>query len=485
MVPIFIKMRLRLLSILLLFLLSGLYGSDRQLILGEEDNWESANLTNLSLTEGKRGYLDITNKDNAHKADKFSDLIYSFNSGKTVDETGHYEITTPLSLSQIEGSYGGSAAMFDGEEPLLLEAKDNALFLPSTLWDDFTLEFRIYAATLKEGSTVFLWKGLHKIDNSLVPQEIRCTVNNRSLVWDFENFFLYPDYSLNRVSLKGDKMIPGEWSHHMIIFDSNTGLLEYRINNIPSDSTYTSRVGREVDEFNIPLVGNQQSFPIELGENFTGLIDELRISHTIINDPQLYRYTSSGVMETAIIDLYSPDSTLKSVLSEEKINGNTSIKYEIATAQTKLDLIGPDINWEHYIPGEEINRKTRFLKIRAFLYAEPATSQAPVLSSLTVTYREASLPHPPLNVQVANINDKLHISWDKSIDPTIDGYMVYYGEEPGVYFSTGSPLDVGDETSAILNNININRRYYLAVTSYRIEDMRIESSFSREISYSP
>lgn len=478
-------MRSQLISIVLLFLLSGLYGSDKQLILGESDLWKSVNLTNLSLIEGKRGFLDITNKDNSYTPDKYSDMIYSFNNERTLDQTGHYKIINSLSLSHIKGCYGGSAAMFDGGEPLLVEAEENALFLPSTLWDDFTLEFRLYAATLKEGSTLFLWKGLQKIDNNLVPQEIRCTVSNRRLVWDFENFFLYPDNSLNHVSLKGDRLIPGEWSHHMIIFNSNTGLLEYRINNIPSDSTYTSKERSEASEFNIPVVGNQQSFPIELGENFTGLIDELRISHAVINNPQLNRYTSSGVMETDILDLNSPDSTLKSIYSETKLSGNTSIKYEIATAQNKLELIGPEINWEHYITGSDINKKTRFLKIRAFLYAEPATDQAPVLSSLSIIYREASPPHPPINIKISNINNKLIVSWDKSIDPSIDGYMIYIGNEPGVYLLNGSPIDVGNKTSAILNNININRRYYLAVTSYRIEDMRIESSFSREISYSP
>jgi len=478
-------MRSLLSSILLLFLLSGLYGSDQHYHLGEDDLWQNVNLVNLVLVEGKRGFLDITNRDNSHVPDKNSDLILPFNSDRKTDETDRYEIISPLSLSSREGSFGGSSALFDGSNPLLIKQKSQSLFSPSTLWDDFSLEFRLYPATLKEGSTIFLWKGLQMVDNQLIPQEIRCTINNRKLVWDFENFFQYPDNSLNRVTLEGDKLIPGEWTHHRILFNSETGLLEYRINNIPSDSSYTSRSGRESIEFNIPVTGNQQSFPIELGENFTGLIDEFRLTRDIEEPPQLQRFTDSGYMESRIIDLQSEDSTLISIHSEESLPGNTSIVYKYALADSKVELLNRFENWEEFIPGQSIDQKGRFLKITARLFAEPAAEIAPVLSSLTVIYKEAALPHPPLNVSVSVNNDSFLLSWDKSIDPTIDGYMIYYGDQPGIYISDGSPVDAGNSTSFIIKNIEINRRYYFAVTSYRSNDRRTESQFSREISYSP
>ncbi|MBB6482312.1 fibronectin type III domain-containing protein [Spirochaeta isovalerica] len=478
-------MRSILLSILLLFLLSGLYGSDQQIFLGEADLWENVNLTNLTLIPGKRGYLDITNQDNTHKPDKHSDMIFPFNSNSLADETGHYELISPLTLSTQEGSFGGSAALFAGSEPLLIQKKASSLFSPSTIWDDFSLEFRLYPATLKEGSTIFLWKGLQMVDNQLIPQEIRCTVNNRKLVWDFENFFLYPDSSLNRVTLEGEKLIPREWTHHQILFNSETGLLEYRIDNVPADSTHTSKSGRESVEFNIPVIGNQQSFPIELGENFTGLIDELSLTRSISQQPQLNRYTDSGYMESKIIDLQSPDSTLFLIEAEQHLPDNTSIVYDFALAQSKIDLLGPNVKWENYIVGNPINRKGRFLKIRARLFAEPAVDSAPVLSSLTIIYREAAPPHPPLNVAITVSDGIFLISWDKSIDPTIDGYMIYYGDQPGVYFAEGSPVDAGNNSSYLLEKLDKNRRYYFSVTSYRNDDRRIESRFSREISYSP
>ncbi|MBN2659249.1 MAG: hypothetical protein JXR86_19495 [Spirochaetales bacterium] len=478
-------MRSLLFNIVLLFLLTGLYGSDQLIQLGEEDLWESVTLTNLTLVRGKRGYLDITNQDYSHQRDKNSDMIFSFNSDSVVDETGNYEITSPLTLSSHEGSFGGSAALFDGSDPLLIKQIEHSLFSPSTLWDDFTLEFRLYPATLKEGSTVFLWKGLQMVDNQLISQEIRCTINNRKLVWDFENVFLYPDNSLNRVTLEGEKLIPGEWTHHIILFSSETGLLEYRINNVPADSTHTSKNGNESVEFNIPIIGNQQSFPIELGENFTGLIDEFRLTKEQAVQPRLKRYTDSGYMESQVLDLHSPDSILMSIYSEESLPGNTSIVYEYALAQSKVDLLSPDLVWVRFHPGDTLDRKGRFLKLRTLLFAEPAADTAPTLSSLTVSYREAAPPHPPLNISVAVSNGNFLLNWDKSIDPTIDGYMIYYGEEPGVYFSDGSPADAGNNSSYILKSIDTNRRYYFAITSYRYDDRRIESLFSRELSYSP
>jgi hypothetical protein len=54
------------------------------------------------------------------------------------------------------------------------------------------------------------------------------------------------------------------------------------------------------------------------------------------------------------------------------------------------------------------------------------------------------------------------IEWDRSADPTVAGYRVSVGTEPGVYAQT---FDVGQATSFIYQAPDA-RRYYLAVASY-------------------
>ncbi len=471
--------------IIILFTTLGLYSQESVISIGENDLWNNVQITNLSLVEGKRGFLDLTNSDSEYKPDKFSDIILHLNKPEQYDSTGNYTFLNQVSYLNSYESMGGGSAYFDGSDPLIFEAGRNALFSPSTLWGDFSLEFRLLPATLKEGSTIILWKGLQKKENHLVAQEIRCTVSNRQLVWDFENFFMNPDNTLRRISLTGDKLIPGIWSHHMISFDSETGLLEYKINNVPADNTYTSKNERESLEFNVPLIGNQQSFPIELGENFSGLIDEFRISKKIIDSPVLHRFSTTGYLESEIIDFHTPNSLLKSIDTESSIPGNTSIRHQYAISNEKFELLGPNILWVDFEPSESLSKYGRFIKIRSQLFSETATEVAPVLSNIIIKYKEANAPSPPLNISVQKIENNVIISWDKSIDPEIIGYLVYYGEEPGKYFSIDSPIDSGLENSVILNGLSMNTHYYIAVTSYKSLQPRLESLFSREVSIIP
>ena len=471
--------------IIILFLNIGLYSQESTIYLGEEDLWQNVQLTNLSLINGKRGFLDITNSDNEYKADRYSDIILSFNSEESYDITGNYKVINHVNYISSTDSLGGGAAFFDGSDPFIMESNQNGMFSPSTLWGDFSLEFRMLPATLREGSTIFLWKGLHMNEESLIPQEIRCTISNRRLIWDFENFFLSPDNVIERISLSGDKLIPGIWSHHLITFDSKTGLLEYRINNIPNDNVYTSKTGHESIEYNIPIIGNQQSFPIELGENYTGLIDEFRLSNKVIDFPVLRKYTASGFLETSVIDLKVPQSQLLRIESDSTMPANTSIRYQYAISNDKFELLNPDTNWIDFLPSESINEKGRFVKVRSYLYSEIATDSAPVLSNFKLIYKEARPPAPPMELIIEKTGENYLLSWKKSINPEIKGYLVYYGEEPGQYFSVSSPLDSGSDNSILLDKLDSNKRYYIAVTSYKSLTPRLESSFSREISISP
>jgi hypothetical protein len=471
--------------IIILFTTSGLHSQQSVLNLGEEDLWRNSQLNNLILIDGKRGYLDITCSDDEYKPDISSDMILSLNRSVPNDKTGNYSIMNQIEYLETDEAFGNGAAFFDGTTSLLIKAETKALFSTSTLWGDFTLEFRMLPATLKEGATIFLWKGLHKKDQALIPQEIRCTVHNRKLVWDFDNFFINPDDSLDRISLSGDKLIPGIWSHHMITFNSQTGLLEYKINNIPSDNTYTSRSGKENIEFNLPLVGNQQSFPIELGDTYSGLIDEFRISTEIIEFPVLHKFSNSGSLETGIIDLKTSGSKLITINSERSTPGRTSVRYQYLLSNNKSDLLNPDRQWEDFEPSEPINKNGRYIKLRAQLYSESESGHAPVLTNISLVYKEADYPPPPLTPSVEKVGERIKISWNKSINPEIVGYKVYFGEKPGQYISTGSPIDAGKENFVFIEGLESNKRYYFAVTSYKSLNSGLESIFSNEISINP
>ncbi len=59
----------------------------------------------------------------------------------------------------------------------------------------------------------------------------------------------------------------------------------------------------------------------------------------------------------------------------------------------------------------------------------------------------------------------LLVQWNASGDPSVAGYQVSYGTQPGVYANT---LDVGGATSCLVPGLTLGRWYYFAVRAYNV-----------------
>lgn len=78
---------------------------------------------------------------------------------------------------------------------------------------------------------------------------------------------------------------------------------------------------------------------------------------------------------------------------------------------------------------------------------------------------------PPAN----SVNSAV-LSWTPVTDPTLGGYLVYYGTISGIYPGL---LPVGKEnTSVTVNGLDSGRRYYFAVVAYNTQG---QSDFSNEV----
>jgi len=56
----------------------------------------------------------------------------------------------------------------------------------------------------------------------------------------------------------------------------------------------------------------------------------------------------------------------------------------------------------------------------------------------------------------------LKLVWDKSPDPSVTGYKILYGTQPGVYADS---LTVGDQASATLTNLRNATKYYIVAVA--------------------
>ena len=72
------------------------------------------------------------------------------------------------------------------------------------------------------------------------------------------------------------------------------------------------------------------------------------------------------------------------------------------------------------------------------------------------------------------------LAWDPSPDPDVVGYRVYVGQSSGVY---APPVDLGNQTSVTISNLQEGIPYFFAVTAYN--SLGLESDPSNEVSFTP
>lgn len=57
------------------------------------------------------------------------------------------------------------------------------------------------------------------------------------------------------------------------------------------------------------------------------------------------------------------------------------------------------------------------------------------------------------------------LTWDRSPEASVAGYVIAYGTSPGVYTQT---VDVGPATASTVTNLNDVQTYYFAVRAYDV-----------------
>ncbi len=70
------------------------------------------------------------------------------------------------------------------------------------------------------------------------------------------------------------------------------------------------------------------------------------------------------------------------------------------------------------------------------------------------------------------------LAWDPNTEPDIVGYSLYYGKASGIYEFV---IDVGNQTTCNISDLEDAETYYFVVTAYNISGF--ESDFSSELRY--
>ena len=514
------------------FLLAGrVYGvGEKTLTLGASSSWE--------LMEKKQGIIEtplirptpvlvlssMKDQFTGNNPDEdFLDLYLSFNEGKPGsfrDSRGRYDVFSSPQLAVAippMNRTGRGAALFTGRavnEPLVMRPRPNAFFAPGSGIRDFSIEFWLYPWNVEEGEEILSWRSsVTGKKGGYYNQQIQCITSKSRLQWNFRDFFFPPGVSergendRKLLTFSGPPLLPGNWSHHLIRFDADLGLLEYLVDGKAEVIVYVTSTGREGGEVYTPVIGEDCAFV--LGSRFAGMMDEFRLYRCCLETPSLTKYPQGGGRaESRTLDLGHVNSR---VLRIDAFGGRTgsnrneyagnSVSHFPDHAEMKFFarvsnslFHWNEVPWVPVNPGTELPEFLgRYIQIAADFYPGMDGETSPYLSELRIVYSAAEPPPPPTLVTATAKDGAVELSWKASPVREVGGYLIYYGAASGEYFgndaSLKSPIDTGNRTSFRIEGLKNGTLYYFAVAAYNRPEFEMAlpepGAFSRETAARP
>ena len=150
-----------------------LAAEERAVELGRDARWKDMRiLEGVSAVPGRWGFSDLVLSAGEYPVDGTAELLFHFDGPGQSDATGAWEYAQgEPALSEATAAMGQSSAAFSGAPAgVRLRAPPGSLFSPGATWEDFTIEFWLYPATLSNGETILAWEGSLRDGGARVPQ---------------------------------------------------------------------------------------------------------------------------------------------------------------------------------------------------------------------------------------------------------------------------------------------------------------------------
>ncbi len=473
------------------------HAMEQVIYAGAEHGWNSIDkMNNTWLHNGKGGFPDITLRGTLYPTGEDTDLLIHFDTDIR-DETGSYHIEkNTVRLTDRYSAIGsGSGVFINGGGGIGLIPGRNSLFAPGSAGDTFTIEFWLYPAHSKDNEEIITFRGsTRNKENRIIPQEFICSIEDRKLTWDFTNFFFNPQSYTSRITISGiEALIPEEWHHHMLIFHSTTGLMEYYVDNKLEGVTYVTSTGRDGGTPLIPLIGSFSFGSLVIGKTYSGFIDEFRILKKIEDNPVLSPFQGGyGTAETKLFDMGRNGSRLEKIDIDADTPGNSTVSYFYRVFNDFQHTIQKHTEWEPFIPGRYLNDMNtgRFFEIRLQLYADGEGTFSPKIHTIKAFYDRNLPPLAPVYLTAQPGDRSITLTWDDIGESDIEGYLVYYGTESGNYFGKeaiegASPIPTEKRNSLTLHGLTNGKLYYFTVAAYDTAGISYPGELSKEISSRP
>ncbi|MCR5614025.1 LamG-like jellyroll fold domain-containing protein [Treponema sp.] len=504
-----LKFAIKKIHVLLCFCLAffsiNLSAEEKILTLGGKDGWPRFSKNDsISFGKGRFGYTSVELATNSRKASDTTDMLLNFEGSSFIDSTSNYTVVRN-DLIRIENSVMGHyCGLSRGRgKGIVLKGNPGSIFGTEGNPGTFAIEFWIKPSIAENGEVIFSWNSSRTVNNYVLYQLITATFVNSHVEWSFRNIFDgYTKDSGEVVLTSYAAIVPDKWSHHVLIFNEETGLLEYRINGKAEDLKYLTSTGHELGTIYQPVLGIPEN--ISICSSFTGSIDDFRILHSLPDEKKSatgYDVESIQSLSRVKYDSYKvtggrfetmptmtvPGAIIRRIETIQSVPLQTEIRYYIRTGDNFYEWNDSTPEWHEIIPGQEIENVTgRYFQLAAELYPDGDGQKSPSITEIKITYYEPPLPLAPSVVKAVAGDGYVDLSWNASLDDTTAGYYVYYGTRPGEYLGTecingSSPIKVGNVNFVRLTGLKNGAIYYFTVAAYSKLDGRIIGNFSDEV----
>lgn len=492
-----------------LILLPVLVGAEEKTItLGGAEGWSPLAVSDgLTRGTGRLGYealvLDTRIKQNISGIsgsqissayipgeDSATDLYLSFDKTPFSDGAGRYTVVSIASrLAETDTAMRGSGALLcsTNGNGLSLHGESGSLFASSGVTGSFCIEFWLSPAVVEDGSVIFQWRSSLNDRSGARYQSIRADFLKNHLEWIFSGIWTTAAGEPVDISVSGKRnLIPGMWAHHLLSYDAESGLLEYRLDGVAEDIRYVTSTGQEEGDIYSPVLG--RSADPEIVPQFSGLIDEFYIKRKAVTletveakHAVLDRYSGLGRFESVPIDSGGKASILKRISVEKTEPSGTGTDFYVRAGDNPYSFTDDDPVWVAVDPDATISGVTgAYFQIAGNLYPDGAGTVTPSVTSVTLHYEADTPPWPPVQVFASAGDGSVTLEWPASIDADTTGYLVYYGDRPGEYLCAGSPIDAGDVRTCTITGLKNGKMYYFCVAAYDTSGPKYPGQLSSE-----
>lgn len=486
------KYRISIISVSLLifsFCANG-FAKENAISIGGKAGWPDFSYEKgITLGTGRFGYECVELATDERRVTSDTDLLLSFEEVVFKDKSENYEVTESVLLSSDNAKMGKKSALSRGMEGgIKLRGKNGTLFGTGGRTGSFTIEFWLFPALCENGETLFKWRSSKIIKYSPALQLITASFVSNSIQWKFSNFFFDTNFDSQEIVLSSyNKIIPNKWTHHVLTYDEESGLLEYKIDGMVEAIKYVTKSGMEGDEILSPEIG--VTTDIEIAPYFTGCIDDFRILKSISSYENRYHTYNrvGGRFETLPLLTTTIGAKFTKLCAVMNLPPQTDVKFYVRAGDNTFNWTENYPAWKPIKLNEKITGvEGLYLQVACDVYTDGLGASTPQITEIICHYQEKRLPVPPYAIFATAYDSAVELSWSPSADGSARGYYVYYGESSGEYLGNiavegSSPIDVKKTVSTRITGLENGKIYYFAVAAYSEEGANGIGALSKEV----